>query len=178
MLLNKEILKKYSLYPRNYDLTEVMQYVDIAEKIWILPTIGYDWYEELCEQVKENTLTPENSTALVEAIYPYLGFAVAYEALPSTLFNISEVGVTKGKSDNSESISLKDVTYLENHIKRQLQVRGDYCKKWICEHQEYYPLADYCSCGCSCCNDRNGKLNKPKSFQQLYSTKRKNTNLK
>lgn len=177
MLINKELLKQYSPYPRNYDLTEVMQYVDIAEKIWILPTIGYDWYEELEEQVKENKLTPENSTALVEAIYPYLGFAVAYESLPLTWASVTEIGVVKGKSDNSDSLSLKDMSYVENHLKRQLQVRGDFCKKWICEHQEYYPLADCCSCGCSCCRE-NSILNKPKSFQQLYSTNRKITNLR
>lgn len=177
MLINKELLKKYSPFPRNYDLTEVMNYVNISEVIWIKPLIGYDLYEELQEQVDENRLTPENSTLLVEAIYPLLGFAVAYESLPLCWAHLSEVSVTKGHSENSDALSLKDMTYVQDHIKRQLQARGDFAKKWICEHQDYYPLADFCACGCSCCND-NQKLYKPKSFQQLYSPKRKCTDLK
>lgn len=176
-LINSKWLKEFSVIPLNFNTKEVENFVKIAEINWIVDTIGYDWYEELLEQVKENNLTPENSTALVEAIYPYLAMAVCYEALPSMVYHISEVSITKGKSENSEPLTLKELTYYEQFIKRQLQVRGDFCKKWICEHQDYYPLADYCACGCSCCNE-NTTLNKPKSFQQLYSTQRKNTNLK
>lgn len=41
-------------------------YIKLSEAIWILPIIGREWYEELLEQVKTNTLTDANSTALVE----------------------------------------------------------------------------------------------------------------
>lgn len=176
MLLNKSLLKKYSPYPLNYDLTEVMQYVDVAEKIWIIKTIGYSQYEELQEQVKENNLTPENATLLVEAIYPYLGFAVAYESLPTTWAHFSEVGITKGKSDNSDSLSLKDMTYISDHLRRQVEVRKDFAIQWINDHIEYFPLIAQCtSCDC-CCN--NPKLNQPNPWYQIYSTRRKCTDLK
>lgn len=177
MLLNKSLLKKYSPYPLNYDLTEVMQYVDVAEKIWIIKTIGYAQYEELQEQVKENNLTPENATLLVEAIYPYLGFAVAYESLPTTWAHFSEVGITKGKSDNSDSLSLKDMTYISDHLRRQVEVRKDFAIQWINDHIEYYPLIAQCtSCDCCCCN--NAKLNQPNPWKQIYSTRRKCTDLR
>ena len=178
MLINKSLLKKYSPYPLNYDLTEVMQYVDVAEKIWIIKTIGYSQYEELQDQVSNNNLTPENSTLLVEAIYPYLGFAVAYEALPMTWASVSEVGLVKGHSDTSESLSLKDVTYVSDHLRRQVEVRKDFAIQWIKDHIEYYPLIAQCtSCECSCCNN-NPKLNAPNPNVELYSTRRKNTNIK
>ena len=177
MLLNKSLLKKYSPYPLNYDLTEVMQYVDVAEKIWIIKTIGYSQYEELQQQVKDNDLTPENSTLLVEAIYPYLGFAVAYESLPTTWAHFSEVGITKGFSDNSQSLSLKDMTYISDYLRRQVEVRKDFAIQWINDHIEYFPLIAQCtSCDC-CCNDR-GKLESPNAYYQIYSTRRKNTDLK
>lgn len=177
MIINQTYLKKYSPIPINYNMEEVMQYVDVAEKVWILPLIGYDWYQELEEQVKNNELTELNSTALVEAIYPYLGFAVAYEALPSLMYHVSEVSITKGHSENSDALDLKEITYYQQHIRNQVEVRKDFCKKWICEHNEYYPLADVCSCGCSCCNN-NAKLNKPNPQAQIYTTNRKNTNLR
>lgn len=178
MLLNKALLKKFSPIPLNFDLTEVMNYVDIAEKVWIIKTIGYPQYEELCDQVANNNLTPENSTLLVEAIYPYLGFAVAYEALPSIAYHISEVSITKGHSDTSEALTLKEIGFYQDHLRRQVEVRKDFAIKWINEHIEYYPLISQCvSCDCSCCNN-NARLNKPNPYKQLYSPYRRCTDLK
>lgn len=177
MIINKELLKKFGIWPRNYDLTEVMTYVDISEKIWIVKTIGYAQYNELQQQVKDNDLTPENATLLVEAIYPYLAMAVAYESCPISWAHLSEIGWTKGHSENSESLSLKDMTYISSHIRRQLEARKDYAIQWIGDHIEYYPLIAQCiNCDCSCCQD-NAKLNKPNPQEQIWSTKRKNTNL-
>ena len=179
MIINKKFLAQYSVLPipSNFNYDEVMNYVDIAEKIWLLPILGWDWYNEIQEQVDNNTLTPENSTALVEAIYPFLGFAVAYEALPSLMYHVSEVSITKGHSDTSEALTLKELTYYQQHIRNQVEVRKNYLMKWICEHLEYFPLAIPCNCGCSCCNN-NAKLNYPNPNYQLYSTYRKNTNLR
>lgn len=177
MIINKKYIAKYSNLPINYNYDEIMNYVDIAEKIWLVDLIGYDWYEELQEQVATNTLTPENSTALVEAIYPYLGFCIMYEALPAIAYHASEVSLTKGSSDNSEPLTLKEISFYQEHIRRQVEARKDYCKKWLCEHYTYYPLMDVCGCGCSCCNN-NAKLNYPNPNYQLYSTYRKNTNIR
>ena len=161
----------------NYNLKELHNYIKLAETIWLEPIIGNDYYEELLQQVKDNTLTDENSTALVEAIWPYLGFAVALESLPVMWAHISEVGITKGKSDNSDSLDLKDMTYFQNHLRAQVEARKDYCKKWLCERIDSFPLVDCCCCGCSCCNN-NAKLNKPNPYQQLYSPPRKCVRLK
>ena len=178
MIINKKYLAKYSpLIPSNYNFDEIMCYVDIAEKIWIVETIGYDWYEELQEQVEKNELTEENATALVEAIYPYLAMAVSYEALPMIWTHASEIGLTKGHSDSSESLSLKELTLIQDHVRRQLEARKDYCVKWLCEHRESFPLLNVCSCGCSSCNENEGKLNRPNPQAQIWSTRRKNTNL-
>ena len=172
MIINKANIAKYSNLPTNYDYSEIMNYVDVAEKVWLIEILGYDWYEELEDQVKNNTVTPENATALVEAIWPYLGFCIMYEALPAIAYHASEVSLTKGHSDNSDAIDLKELAYYQEHLRRQIEAR-----KWICEHIDSFPLAVPCNCGCSSCND-NAKLNRPNPWAQLWSTYRKNTNLK
>lgn len=178
-IINDKWLREYSPIPLNYNMKELHNYVKLAETIWLEPLIGSDFYDELLEQTNApsgGTLTEANSTALVEAIYPYLGFAVAYEALPMTWASVTEVGVVKGHSDNSTSLDLKDMTYVQNHLRSQVEARKDYCKKWLCERNDSFPLLDCCSCGCSCCNE--GKLNAPNKYQQLYSTRKKDTDLK
>ena len=178
MIINETYLKKFSPIPLNFNLSEVKNYIDIAEKIWVLPLVGYDWYSELEEQVKNNTVSEENATALVEAIWPYLGFAVAYEALPSLMYHISEISITKGFSDNSEALDLKELSYFQQHLRNQVEVRKDFCKKWICEHALYYPKADLCSCNCDGCCKHEAKLNAPNPQFEVYKPLKRNTNLR
>lgn len=180
-IINEAWLKEFSPIPLNYNMKELHNYVKLAETIWLLPVIGDDYYDELLEQVADNELTDANSTALVEAIYPYLAFAVAYEALPVMWAHISEVGITKGKSDNSDSLDLKDMTYVQQHLRSQVEARKDYCIKWLCERSDTYPLITTCECDCCttlCCSDTAGKLNNPNKYKQLYSTNRKCVDLK
>ena len=177
MIINKANIAKYSNLPTNYDYSEIMNYVDVAEKVWLIEILGYDWYEELEDQVKNNTVTPENATALVEAIWPYLGFCIMYEALPAIAYHASEVSITKGHSDSSEALDLKELAYYQEHLRRQIEARKDFLKKWICSHIDSFPLAVPCNCGCSTCND-NAKLHRPNPWAQLWTTYRRNTNLR
>lgn len=176
-IINEKWLKEFSPIPLNYNAKELHNYVKLAETIWVLPLIGAKYYDELIDQVSKNQLTEANSTALVEAIYPLLGFAVALEALPVMWAHISEVGVTKGKSENSDSLSLRDMTYVQQHLRTQVEVRKDFCKKWLCAHYTFYPNLDVCGCGCDCCGN-GAKLRKPNPMNEVYTTLRKITNIK
>ena len=138
-LINAEYLKSYSMFPKNYDLTDIENFVPIAEQIHILPILGTALYEELLEQVDSNSLTDENSTMLLE-IYKVEGIAVLYESLPFVWSHISQVGITKGKSDNSDSIENKDLAYLNTHIKAQLDYAKKYLREWLDEYQINFPL--------------------------------------
>ena len=178
MIINDKYFKQYSPIPVNYNMAEIKNYIPVAEKIWVKPLIGNDLFDEIDEQVKNNTVSETNATLLTEGgLWQYLSFATVYEALPMIWSHISEVGVTKGKSDNSDSLDLKDMTYVSQHLRNQVEVLKDQLKKWICEHQESFPLADICSCGCSTCGNV-AALNAPNPNFELYGTRRRNTNLK
>ena len=179
MIINEKYMKQYSPIPLNYNMAEVKNYIPVAEKIWVIPLIGYDLYDEINEQVADNEVSPENATLLTEGgLWQYLAFATVYEALPMIWSHISEVGVTKGKSDNSDSLDLKDMTYVSQHLRNQVEVLKDQLKKWLCEHYDSFPTVDVCACGCSNCCNHDAKLNYPNPQAQIYSTYRKNTNLK
>lgn len=179
MIINEKYLKQYSPIPLNYNIAEVKNYIGVAEKIWVKPVIGYELFDEIEEQVMKNEVSEENATLLTEGgLWQYLSFATVLEALPILWGHISEVGITKGKSENSDSLSLKDMTYISQHIRNQVEVLKDQLKKWLCEHNESFPSMDCCACGCSCCNESHGKLNAPNPLKQIWSTRRINTNLK
>lgn len=179
MIINEKYFKQYSPIPLNYNMAEVKNYIPVAEKIWVKPLIGYDLFDEIEYQVKNNEVSESNATLLTEGgLWQYLAFATVYEALPMIWSHISEVGVTKGKSDNSDSLDLKDMTYVSQHLRNQVEVLKDQLKKWICEHYEAFPLADVCACNCDCCCNSNPKLNAPNPQYQVYKPYKRNTNLR
>ena len=178
MIINKKYLAEFSPLPKNYNYDEVMLYVPVAEKIWLRPLVGDDLVDELQEQVDNNNLSEENSTLLTEGgLWQYLCYATCYEALPFITYHFSEVGATKGKSENSDSIDLKELSYIQNHLRAQTEILKDQLKKWLCSHSGQFPLVDCCACGCDCCEDF-GKLNKPNPYQQMYSPRQKCVDLK
>ena len=138
-LINADYLKKYSMFPKNYDLTDIENFIPVAEQIHILPILGISLFEELLDQVNTNTLTSENSTLLLE-IYKVEGIAVLYESLPFVWAHVTQVGITKGKSDNSDSIENKDIAYLNTHIKSQLEYGKKYLKEWLETYSNNFPL--------------------------------------
>lgn len=166
-LINAEYLKGYSMFPKNYDLTDVENFIPIAEQIHILPILGISLYEELLEQVTSNTLTDENSTLLLE-IYKVEGIAVLYESLPFVWAHVSQVGITKGKSDNSDSLENRDLAYLNTHIKAQLDYAKQYLKNWLDTYQINFPLYKKDD---ECCKHID------KSHLDLYSIKNENIDL-
>lgn len=177
VLVNASLLKKYSPIPLNFNVNEVANYAKISEEIWIEPVLGTNFYEHLLKQVAENKLTPEEQTLMLQ-ILPYECFAIVLESLPFIAYHISEVGITKNKSDNSESVSPQELSYITQTLRADVEIRKESLLKWLKEYggnfPEYYP--DDCDCGCSC--DSHGKLQKPNPYLQVYRPRKINTDLK
>ena len=205
-LITEDYFKTYSPISDNYNIKDIKPYFHVAEKLWIEPIIGTPLYEELLDEVEKNEVTSENATLLLN-IYPLLAFAIVYESLPFVGYHLSQVGITKGKSENSEPVSINDVNYISTQLRNQCETMKMLLKKFLDEHAEHYPLyyADNtveCKCECddecgwdwiyhyytdgtydkyqwqrSVAEHRMRKF-KPNSYNQLYTTRRYNMNLK
>lgn len=194
VLINQEYFKAYSPIPKNYDWTDIFPFVKISETIWIEPILGEALYEELLNQVNENKLTDINSTLILQ-IYPYETLAIQYESMPFIAYNYSEVGITKGHSENSDSVSINDVNYITKHVKAQL----DYCKKrlkqFLDTHKEFFPLYKPDTCenninNISCNNNwlidfydgfytsfNPNVYNRPNPSYRVYAMRKRNINI-
>lgn len=155
-LIDFSYFAAYSPVPNNYNWDDIRPFVSIAEEVWVVDILGRKLYNELLEQVSDNTLTGENSTLLLK-IYPYLSMAIVYESMPFLAYNITEKGLTKGKSENSEPITNSELTNVQNHIRTQLEILKSMLKSFLNEHKECYPSFDAddanCSCGIDDCSD-------------------------
>lgn len=147
-IINEEYFKQYSPIPDNYNIKEIKPFFKVAEQLWVMPLLGQALYDELLEQVCANDVTPENSTLLL-VVYPYLSFAICYEALPFISYHFSQVGVTKGKSDNSDSVSINDVNFISTQLRSQVETMKGQLKDFLNNHKDVYPLYKSDDCECS-----------------------------
>lgn len=201
-LINDAYFKSFSPLPFNYNLEEIRPYYKVAEELWVVPIIGVALYNELIQQVNENNVTELNSTLLLK-IYAYEAIAITYEALPFVSYHMSEIGITKGKSENSDSVSINDVNFVSTHLRNQLELLKKYMKKFLDDNADLYPLykGDGSHCDCQCQKgdewlwryyfepgfnkyDREKMLyscmlrsKAPNPYAQLYSTRRERIDL-
>ena len=192
VLMRDNYFVEYSPLPKNYNLSEIRPYYKLSDDLWIKPILGLPLFEELLEQVNTNTLTPENST-LYLMLLPFLSFAITQEALPFIAYHFSETGITKGFSDNSTSVSINDVNFINTRLRSSLETLKSNFKKWLDDHSDSYPLykPDNCSYNNSECTDCDWIIqyygggyknhnwqyfwnrNKPNTRLQTFSTPRK-----
>ena len=151
VLMRDDYFVEYSPLPKNYNLSEIRPYYKISDDLWIKPILGVPLFENLLEQVNTNSLTPENST-LYLMLLPYLAFAITQEALPFIAYHFSETGITKGFSDNSTSVSINDVNFINTRLRSSLETLKVGFKKWLNDHSDNYPLykPDICDCSNEC----------------------------
>lgn len=177
MIINHHFFRLYSPFPKNYDLSEIDNYIRVAEQIYIVPLLGDALYNEIDEQVSNNSLSPENSTLLTEGgVWQLLGFATTWVALPLVWGTISESGIQLGKSENSDSMTLKDLTLVQQHLQQLINALRDKVITYLCTHVDSYPLFDtsICDgCGCGC-----GKKKTQQLFKPINPTLRSNKNIR
>ena len=138
-LFNEEYLKEYSLLPTNFNTKEVWNFIPLTEQLHIVPVIGQALYEELLDQVEKNEVTPANASLLLE-IYPFEGLALMEVCMPYLAIHVSEVGLTLGKSENSDSVGIEDINYLTNYVRSQMEPLKTRLVDFLNEHSDLYPL--------------------------------------
>lgn len=146
-LFNEEYLKEYSLLPTNFSTQEIWNFIPLTEQLHIVPIIGDSLYKELLDQVEKNEVTPANASLLLE-IYPFEGLALMEVCMPYLAMHISEVGITLGKSENSESASIDHINYLTNYVRSQMEPLKSRLISFLKDNKDLYPLYKDIDCSC------------------------------
>lgn len=175
-LINKALLAKYSPLPINYNFDEIMLYQPISIAIWVRPLLGDEFTDALEYQVDNNKVSEENSTLMTTGgLLQYLSYAMVYEGLPFVFAHFSEVGITLPDVETSKSVDLKELNYIQDHLRRTLEFLKDSVLKFLCEHQDSFPIFNpqgKCPCCDSCC-DSSGKLNSPNKMFEIYGLQKR-----
>ncbi len=138
-LISESLFKQYSPVTSNTDITEFVPYIGIAQELHIEPVLGEPLMSELKEQIKDNSLTAENSDLILK-VAPALSFYAVYQALPFHWATIVNKGITIRESENSKGIDIKDLAQLRQWIKNDADILKGQLVDFLYRCRASYPL--------------------------------------
>ena len=139
LLITEELLKLYSPLSKNISVDKVYPYLHLSQPYYIEPILGKALMTELQIQVDNDELTDENK-ALIIKIAPALSNWATYLAMRSLTYSITEKGITREHSDNSETISEKELGEYIINLKELAEMHTELLIKYLCNCKDLYPL--------------------------------------
>lgn len=133
-------LKEMSSIHENVDDTLITPVILDCQDMYIQPIIGTSLYNELKDQITNDTVTVLNTTLLASYVIPCLISYVKYESVTELNFKFTNKNVSKKSSDNSEPLSTDDSIFLMNKLKDKAEWRAQRITHYLTEYSNSYPL--------------------------------------
>ena len=149
LIISEELLKLYSPLSRNVDVDKVYPFLHLAQEFYLEDILGIALLEELQSQVESGHITEENKALLLK-VAPVLANYACYLAMRSLTYSVTEKGITLEKSENSQTISGKELGEYILSIKNLCEMHKEVLIKYLCRCALTYPLwrpqSDECNC--------------------------------
>ena len=149
LIISEELLKLYSPLSRNVDVDKVYPFLHLAQEFYLEDILGIALLEELQSQVESGEITEENKALLLK-VAPVLANYACYLAMRSLTYSVTEKGITLEKSENSQTISEKELGEYILSIKNLCEMHKEVLIKYLCRCALTYPLwrpqSDECNC--------------------------------
>tara|TARA_R100000654_G_scaffold1692_9_gene6242 strand:- start:77 stop:577 length:501 start_codon:yes stop_codon:yes gene_type:complete len=140
LFITLEELKRKSIIDGNLDTDKLIQFVEVAQDVYIQTQLGTKLYDQLQSEVINNNLTTANSTLLDNHIKKMLIWFSQAEYMKYAAFQISNGGVFKHRSENSDSATLEEINDLIASTKTTADFYTQRFLDFMDQNTESYPL--------------------------------------
>ena len=128
LFINRKDLVKFTAMNGNVDTDSFIQYVKIAQDIHVQNYIGTDLYNKIQADIIGSSLTGDYLSLVTDYIKPMLIHWAMVEYLPFAAYTVSNKGVYKHSSENSENVSKDEVDFL---IEKERNTAQYYTERFI-----------------------------------------------
>ena len=139
LLISEELLKLYSPISKNVGVDRIFPFIHLAQPYYIVPILGKALTEELQYQIEEDALTEENKALILKIAMP-LAMWTSYLAVRGLGYSFTQKGITKEKSENSESLNEKEMAEYMLQLKNQAEMAQELLISYLCNCRDLYPL--------------------------------------
>ena len=128
LFINRKDIVKFTAMNGNVDTDSFIQYVKIAQDIHVQNYIGTDLYNKIQTDIIDSSLEGDYLTLVTDYIKPMLIHWAMVEYLPFAAYTVSNIGVYKHSSENSENVSKDEVDFL---IEKERNTAQYYTERFI-----------------------------------------------
>lgn len=132
-LITEKYLKDNSELQNNCDMKKVLRNILIAQRVFILDSLGTILYNKIIADYDADTLTGLYSTLVEEYIQPTLVQYTMYKSLPFLKYSFTNKSVVSKNADNVDSVELSELKYIQNQYKQSGDEMLLAMKKYIIE---------------------------------------------
>lgn len=125
------------------DPDKLMQYIEIAQDIYIQPQLGTDLYDKLQDDIIGGTLSGDYLDLVDEYVKPMLIHFSAVEFLAYASYTVANGGVFKRTSENAQVVSKDELDFLIEKQRKVAKFYEDRFNDYMCHvspttFPEYY----------------------------------------
>jgi len=139
LFITLEELKRKSIIDGNVDTDKLIQFVEVAQDTVIQNYLGTKLYNTLQAGVIGNNLSANNATLVNTYIKPMLIWYTQATYLPYAAYQISNGGIYKHNSENSNSVSESEITKLTRHATETADFYAKRFLDYMNDKSELYP---------------------------------------
>lgn len=143
LLTNFDEVVKRTPLSGNIDPDKFIEYIKIAQEIHIQQLTGTDLLNAIIDMVQAGTLdNPDNSDyklLVTDYIQPVLNWQSFAEFLPYSRFTVSNKGVFKHTSENSDSITMEELEQMMDKARGLSNFYKQRMSDYLRANNELYP---------------------------------------
>jgi hypothetical protein len=139
LFISEEKLKSFTSINNNVSPLDLIPFVLQSQDLYLQNYIGATFYFQLKEQVRTSTVSAANQFILDNYIGGALCNWALQIALPFLRYRIFNKGVLAPTSENSDSVSLEEIKFLQEQCRDTAQFYMKRCVEWMVLHPGAYP---------------------------------------
>jgi len=138
LFVSEEKLKSFTSINNNTSPKDLTPFVLQSQDLYLQNYIGATFYFQLKEQVRTNTVSTANQFILDNYIGGALCNWALQIALPFLKYKIFNKAVLSPTSENSDSVSLEELKFLQEQCRDTAQFYMKRCVEWMTLHPGGY----------------------------------------
>ncbi|QDP65239.1 MAG: hypothetical protein Unbinned2819contig1004_30 [Prokaryotic dsDNA virus sp.] len=139
LLISRSDIVKFTTMNGNVDTDKFIQYIKIAQDTHIQSYLGTDLLEKIQADIIAGSLAGNYLTLLTKYVKPMLIHFAMTEYLHFAAYTISNKGVYKHNSENSDTASMEEINEL---VASENKIAEHYAQRfvdYICNNNDLFP---------------------------------------
>jgi hypothetical protein len=143
LFISTNFLKKKSIISGSLDPDKMVQFIETAQDIHIQNYMGTALYKKVQTLVVDGTITDVSNQKyrllLDDYIKPMLAWYAQAEFIPFAAYTLSEGGLFKHRSENSDEVESNEIAGLADRASHKASFYAERFVEFMCDNNADYP---------------------------------------